>query len=55
MLNMTNVLPDFAGSQLRLVATTLKERYGEEMDTQLADAEMQFKDGAGGSSRLKSR
>ena len=39
---MTNKIPDFTESELRVVTAALKERYGEEVESQLADAEMQI-------------
>ncbi len=38
---MTNNIPDFTEIELHVVATALKERYSEDFDLQLADAEIQ--------------
>jgi len=39
---MTDNIPDFTEIELHVVATALKERYSEDIDLQLADAEMQI-------------
>jgi len=39
---MSNNIPDFTELELHVVATALKERYSEDIDLQLADAEMQI-------------
>ena len=44
---MTNKIPDFTEPELQIVATALIDRYGEEVETHLADAEMQSGDEAG--------
>lgn len=38
---MSNKIPDFTESELRVSATARIERYGEEVELQLADTEMQ--------------
>ena len=44
---MTNKIPDFTESELQIIATALKDRYGKEVETHLADAEMESSDEAG--------
>jgi len=39
---MSNNIPDFTELELHVVATALKERYSEDIELQLADAEMQI-------------
>ena len=39
---MSNNIPDFTELELHVVAAALKERYSEDIDLQLADAEMQI-------------
>jgi len=36
------MIPDFEGAELKVVKDTLKERYGEEVETQLADVELRL-------------
>lgn len=39
-------VPDFTDSELWIIRTTLKERYGKDVETQLADVELRLDPGA---------